>query len=364
MSPELMRLIEMHTYQRPAGSRHERKFINRYLVPLGCRSDAFGNFFVIIGDKPRIVWSAHTDTVHRFSGKQRVALDASGVLSSVTGDCLGADDTAGVFILCEMIRRKIPGRYVFHYGEEKGCIGSRSLIASAPEWLDGIDAVIALDRKSTDDVITHQCGSRTCSDAFAQALADYLNASGLQYAPSDWGLFTDSAEYAEDVAECTNLSIGYSGAHSARETLNTNHVLALLDCLCGLDTTTLPITRIAGPDVDEDLSPLDAADETFWNRYGVPSDDMTLPVARLSRFYPCRECGEDCEDFYTVCYACGCPEPVDVIGEKDYLDASFQAAQRSIKRQLETEKVLQKTAPDTPVADALWQQYQRDKLRP
>lgn len=328
MSPELERLITMHTYQRPADSRAERKFIRRYILPLGAKPDGLGNYIRVIGDSPRHVWSSHTDTVHKRSGKQRVYLDANGVLSSSSGDCLGADDTAGVWLMCELMRRGVSGRYVFHFGEERGCIGSRRLVASEPAWLTAIDAVIALDRKDTCDVITHQMGQRTASDAFADSLAAALNACGLAYAASDWGMYTDSESYSECVSECTNLSVGYSGAHGAAETLDTKHTLALLDALTRLDVASLTIARDPA-EPDDDYPWNDASDlvssETYWSNHGeIP--DTTLPVARVTRLSWCRDCSSTVRADAAFCIHCGCEEP----NSDDYNRASDYSRYRGL----------------------------------
>jgi len=158
---------------------------------------------------------------------------------------LGADDTVGVFLMIEMVRRRVPGIYVWHAGEEMGCIGSRALADARPDWLNTVKAVIALDRRGTSDVITHQCGSRTASQAFALALAAQLRAADpdLQYSPSANGSFTDSDSYTSIVPECTNLSVGYYHEHTSNEVLDVPFVLRLLDALCDLDTASLPIER-------------------------------------------------------------------------------------------------------------------------
>lgn len=331
MTPELQRLITMHTYQRPAGSRAERKFIRRYLQPLGARVDAFGNWSVVIGDAPRHVWSSHTDTVHKRSGKQRVSVDAHGILSASSGDCLGADDTAGVWLMCELIRRGVAGRYVFHYGEERGCIGSRNLVNDAPDWLRDTDMVIALDRKDVDDIITHQCGCRTASDAFAEALADQLNAGDttLRYAPSEWGMYTDSESYADTVAECTNLSVGYDGQHSRAETLDTGHALALLARLTVLDISLLPVARKPG-ETDDYKRATGLHDDTFWNRF----EDTTLPVVKstVSRMYFCPDCGEVVSAHDEDCRYCG--YDLDENDPSSYLDGTYADVQAALREDM------------------------------
>ena len=88
-TPErLAALVEMHTYSRPHRSRTERTFIRLYLRSLpGAYFDAFGNIHVIIGTST-ILWSAHTDTVARVAGRQRVRMSADGVLSLAAADSL------------------------------------------------------------------------------------------------------------------------------------------------------------------------------------------------------------------------------------------------------------------------------------
>ena len=78
----------------------------------------------------------------------------------------------------------------------------------------GVDFVISFDRKGYDSVITFQSSGRTCSDKFAQDLAGLLN---LEMQPDPTGSYTDSNEFAYDVSECTNLSVGYFAQHTSKE---------------------------------------------------------------------------------------------------------------------------------------------------
>jgi hypothetical protein len=147
-----------------------------------------------------------------------------------------------------MVRAGVPGHYVFHWGEEIGGQGSSGLVDEWPTVLDGVRFVIALDRRGTGDVITHQGMRRTASEAFALSLADQLNATGLAYSPSSHGIYTDSYEYADKVPECTNLSVGYAGEHSKNECLDIEHVESLLSALCGLDQSALVEARVPMPE--------------------------------------------------------------------------------------------------------------------
>lgn len=272
------RLVTMHAYCRPAGSIAERTFIERYLVPLGATADAYRNYHVIVGTSAAstsVLWSCHTDTVHHTSGSQRVRL-VDGRLTARRSSCLGADDTAGVFLCAELIRLGVPGHYIFHYGEERGCIGSQSLADAAPDWLSDVKYAIALDRAGYCDVISHQMGRRTASDAFCQALGAALSSydsaiAALAYVPCPNGVYTDTESYAELVPECSNLSVGYHGAHGSAESLHVPHVLALLDALAHLDVTALPCDR--NPEEYDDRFALPSwylGDDDAHGTYNVP----------------------------------------------------------------------------------------------
>src|SRR5882672_10816775 len=106
---DLPLLFAMFTYCRPEGTATERAFVERFVLTLPhAIEDSFGNVHVIIGKSP-IVWSCHTDTVHRSPGFQTVHYDPNAdslclsKKSRRTSACLGADDTTGVFLCHEMI---------------------------------------------------------------------------------------------------------------------------------------------------------------------------------------------------------------------------------------------------------------------
>jgi hypothetical protein len=247
-------LLKMHTYCRPAGSDTEKRFNARYIDCFnGVRIDEAGNRIITIlnhdDTKPRILWSSHTDTVHSKDGTQKLVYGAGllSLSSSADSSCLGADCTVGVWIMREMILRDIPGLYIFHAAEEVGGIGSRYIATKTPELLDGIDYAIALDRRGTTSVITHQ-GSRCASDDFGNALAAQLSTKDHTYKLDTGGTFTDTANYTDIVPECTNLSVGYYHAHSSAEYLDVTFAAYLLERLCQLDVTTLPVSRKAGDD--------------------------------------------------------------------------------------------------------------------
>lgn len=259
--------LDMLSYKRPHGSASERKFINRFLRPLRPREDGSGNLIIEVpqadGTRSTVLWSSHTDSVHKESGKQLVHVADDGFVRAVGSDCLGADCASGVWLMVEMIKAKVPGVYVFHRGEERGGIGSRYIAKETPELLDGIQYAIAFDRQDFNEVITHQWGGRCCSDDFARSLGAQISE---RYEPSSNGVFTDTAHYTDLVPECTNISVGYQYQHTLRERQHLGHLEALRDRLISLDVSKLVVAR--DPKAIEEYDYPDNDDGSPWNNYG------------------------------------------------------------------------------------------------
>lgn len=338
----------MHTYMRPHGSRAEGLFIRRFLWDLpGLTVDVYGNYHVIQGDSS-IVWSCHTDTVHRSEGRQTVHYDPQSTILSLSrrskrlSTCLGADDTAGVFICAGMVLAGVPGHYIFHYGEESGGIGSGNLARMAPELVQGATHAIAFDRRGTSDIVTHQWSTRTASDAFAASLGTELARvdSRLAY-KGHTGVYTDTAEYADIIGECSNLSVGYQDEHSIRETLNTSHTLRLLAAMCRLDQSTLVQVRQPGE--------IDPADDWDFNyRQGSLVASTTVDVDDLFCGFcghewhkgecdcgcyalaPSRSFCMDCDEQITPGVTHHCPV-TDTSSTDCYLDRVYRDVQSALK---------------------------------
>ena len=232
-------LINWLQYMRPAYSRTERLFCERYLEPIFGEPDRHGNYIKVIGDRPNIAFTAHTDTVHKHEGIQTLKVEDN-VVTTLNGSCLGADCTTGLWLMAGMIEAGIEGVYVAHAAEEIGGIGSTALVKDRPAWLNEIDAVISFDRFGTNSIITHQGGRMTASDEFAKTLADALD---MNMRPDRYGTYTDSLEYADIVPECTNISVGYYDQHTSRESQDLYHAQILLERLIEAPWGTLVFVR-------------------------------------------------------------------------------------------------------------------------
>ena len=225
------------------------KEITRWLIdhiPEGLVShvDAAGNVHIDarLSKSNRTLFVAHVDTVHRTTGPNKIR-KTDGMWYAHADAPLGADDGAGCAMLMHLLCAGVPAYYIFTQGEECGGIGA-SHVAANTQLLRQFDRAIAFDRRGIDSVITHQGGSRCCSDVFADALADALNADmTLMYLPDSSGVYTDTAEFVDVIPECTNLSVGYYHEHSAKESLDVHHLQTLADRCLLINWDDLPTTR-------------------------------------------------------------------------------------------------------------------------
>ena len=234
------RLLDILSLRRPSGSVGERLLIEKHILPTGAVEDEFGNLILRIGTAP-VLWSCHTDTVHKEDGVRQklLILEDEAKVTSDNSSCLGGDNGAGVWLCLELIKHNVEGLYIFHRQEEIGGKGSFYIQEKTPHILDGITHAVAFDRRETGSIITHQI-TRTASDAFANALADSL---GMGHRADDSGTFTDTANYAHIIPECTNVSAGFYNEHTMKEWQDCAYLMALRDKLLTVDVSSLPVVR-------------------------------------------------------------------------------------------------------------------------
>lgn len=238
-------MAAMLRYKRPAWSKTERKFIQRFITQIGgLEHDAYGNRFKRIGNAP-IMYSCHTDSVHTMPGLQEITAK-NGVFKlhpKENSNCLGADNAAGVWIMREMMKAEKPGLYVFHRAEEIGRKGSLWLAKRRPEMFKDIKAAIAFDRRNTKSIITFQIGGRCCSNDFADSLSKELR---LNHFKDEGGTFTDTASYTDIIGECTNVSAGFMSEHTKSEMLDMNYLSELRAAMLEMNWENLVFKRNPG----------------------------------------------------------------------------------------------------------------------
>ena len=236
-------LFRALSVMRPSGSKEEAQF-RAWLAttyPDLERIDEAGNLHFKIGES-ETVFAAHTDTCHHKGGLNIYTVE--GNLVKAGEDCLGADDGAGIAILCHMMSHRIPGRYIFTCGEEVGGLGARYLEENFD--FTPYKRSICFDRAGTSEIITVQGGERLASSEFAETLSVAFQEQDLLYVESDRGVFTDNALWGDKVPCNINLSVGYFAQHGPNEHLNLTHLEALAAAVIKIDWEALPTCREPG----------------------------------------------------------------------------------------------------------------------
>lgn len=238
-----------------------------------------GNYWVRIpGPGEDVLWTSHLDTVGDVP--EPVNLKWTGDLLHTDGETiLGADDKAGVAIMCMMIRAGVPGSYAFFTGEEVGCVGSKAAASALDADEDAYRAVISLDRRGCDSFVTHQLGSRCCGQAWAVAMCDLIkkHSNGkVKLKPDDSGVYTDSRSYVDHVDQCTNLSVGYRNQHGTDECVDVRFAYEL--CLA-----LISLVRGDGvPDIKRDYY-AEQDEDTDWQWWTKPYKYATHKAKNRSK---------------------------------------------------------------------------------
>ncbi len=256
------------------------------------------------------LFSCHVDTVDNKmvdpTTRKKLTYDPSfGLIaldSQSAGNCLGADDSAGIWLMLKMIAAGTPGTYLFHRGEECSGVSAKAMAKGHKDWLQKFSVAVAFDRKDGGDIVTVQGGLRCASEKFASRLGGMLDAFGFRYKESLTGSYTDVKEYRGIIAEVVNLSCGYDGAHTRKETLDFAHLNALAEALPKVEWESLPIDRDPKAKDPETTtywkgsrgfanmgSLFDDDEEKQWgarSKAGKKSNGAKTPLAPLEKFEP------------------------------------------------------------------------------
>ncbi len=240
--------VFLHLTQWVLPHGQEEGYYDALLTGLGFKKGK-GGYFGRRGPSRATAFMAHLDCACGRAAPVGHVL-TEGVVATDGTTILGADDRAGVAVLLYLWARKVPGIYCLFVGEEVGCIGSKEA-ATAYDWSKTLRAV-SFDRRGYSSIVTHQVGRRTASDAFAEALAEQLNSRGLNFSPDPTGVYTDSEVFADTVPECTNLSVGYEGAHTPKECQDLHFLVRLARVCAEVDWEGLPTDRMPGVEEEEE----------------------------------------------------------------------------------------------------------------
>lgn len=250
--------VALLSHKRPSYHWYTHEFAEVFIEPIMGTPDLHGNYVHIIyernGNHPVNSFMSHYDTVHYDAGFQcfnfdsirnEIFLSEKSLFSADSSNCLGADCTTGIWLMLNMIANNVPGVYVIHSNEEVGGVGATALVddyissylEDGSHWIDHVKTAISFDRFGTDSIITYQYGIRTASSKFARSLSRVLSlGDGHVFKEDVTGVYTDSAEYAGVIPECTNISVGYYDQHSVSEYQSVDFMMNLRNKLISRDT--------------------------------------------------------------------------------------------------------------------------------
>lgn len=248
--------IELTRKTYPYG--HEDELTS--FLPYGYKTDEDGNYYYEVGKGSKSIFACHLDTASKKYEPVKHVFDGKFIRTNKK-TILGADDKAGVTILLYMIHHSVPGLYYFFVGEEVGCIGSTAA-SKREDFFSKYDRIISFDRRGTNSIITHQSSKRTCSDSFADSLSKEYSKFKLDLSKDDTGVYTDSAEFASSISECTNISVGYYKEHTHDEHQDIEFLENLAKASVLVDWENLPVSR------DKTKSEWKTYDYSNYNYYG------------------------------------------------------------------------------------------------
>lgn len=225
---------------RPHGSEGESLLLTALLDEYDFSEDYYGNLY-ILDNESSVAFTAHSDTVsyNRKDLYQKLS-NKEGVIyldDKHQDNVLGADCGTGVYIITRMLDAGVKGNYFIFRNEENGRIGSEYMLNETPEMFNHLKQMVSFDRKGTHDIVTTQMGKPCCSTSYGCALSQSLGMGHTAAA----GSYTDSYTFNRVIPECTNISVGYEGAHTCNETQDTVYLEALIGNLIKVDWESLPI---------------------------------------------------------------------------------------------------------------------------
>ena len=257
----LLKFLSTVRPARTAGEEAHVATIIKLAEKLGYEpyQDAHGNIVVDnLGSssaQSRVMFTSHTDSIHRNAAHTTQKLKRDG--DTITVDlaktpestCLGADDATGNYIMLRLLQAGVKGVYVFFRDEEIGGLGSNYFATNpmAKPLIEQLTHCISFDRLGYDSIITHQLCGRCASDMFADELGKRIKEADptgtLDLSADPTGSFTDSANFADLISECSNISVGYFKQHTVKESQDIGFVEKLTAALEKIDWETLPAHR-------------------------------------------------------------------------------------------------------------------------
>lgn len=179
-----------------------KTYMHKYLASRKYDVINKNGFIYAKGDIP-VLLVAHMDTVH---DNQCVdIIDENGKLSSPQG--IGGDDRCGIFIIMNIVK-ELRCSILLCEDEEKGLVGARKFAESKYVNELGVNYIVEVDRKGSNDAVFYQCDNKEFTDFITDVTGFKKNFGSC----SDISAVAPAAKIA-----AVNLSCGYYNAHTLKE---------------------------------------------------------------------------------------------------------------------------------------------------
>ncbi|WP_394190931.1 M20/M25/M40 family metallo-hydrolase [Paenisporosarcina quisquiliarum] len=212
----------------PGESRRESKIRNHVLKEMipyidFVTTDFYGNILAEkrFGSGPTVILNAHLDTVEKIK-ESRTILKEENIWTSTEG-ILGADDRAGINVILATLKSLQSNEFngtlkiIFTVEEEIGLVGARKVNES---FLWNTEMAFVIDRRGTNDIVTHNNSQEFCNHEFGLSLERIANTNELGPWKSVRGGSSDTSIWASHNIQSVNLSAGYLHEHTDFEQLD------------------------------------------------------------------------------------------------------------------------------------------------
>ena len=199
-----------------------KEYIKSYLASKQYDVVCEDGFLYAKGDVP-VMLVAHMDTVHKEQPSMIARCD--GKISSPQG--IGGDDRCGIYIIANIVKT-LHCSVLLCEDEEIGGIGANKFVKSKYSKDLGINYMIELDRRGSNDAVFYSCDNTDFID-FVTDNTGYKQASGS---------FSDISILMPATKLCgVNLSSGYYKEHTTDEYVMYDEMMATMDAAIGLIKT-------------------------------------------------------------------------------------------------------------------------------
>jgi hypothetical protein len=206
-------------------SHYDLSFIKSFLeskyLKKNSSQDADGNIVISSGDRNKICFCAHMDTVFK-SNPYPIYDNNKGIITSINQYGIGGDDKCGIIISIELLKfcviNNISCKVVLFSTEESGGVGAKEIDLKV---FDDVSHIVEVDRKGYNEVIRVSGSTDLCNEDYIKEFSDFK---------IEYGIFTDVNILKSRGLNknCVNISAGYYSPHGDKEYVSTQDMTDII----------------------------------------------------------------------------------------------------------------------------------------